>query len=161
MTCILEEKVTELDLTAHEIMDRFAEPFARALAVFVRESSRRDVLGDADRGDSPPDLSKKEGESLDEFLARRLARAIREHDALEKNGTLCSVEVNEESISQAVATRLRWVIKDRGLSQRELAKKIGVTPAALSRVLKNPDSSKVTTLRKISQALDVDLGRIL
>jgi len=91
---------------------------------------------------------------------RELARAIDENEALEKAGKLEVLEINEDTASKMVAARLRWIIRDRGLTQKQLAEKIGVTPARISHVLRNPDRSKVDTLRKIARALDIDLRRI-
>ena len=74
---------------------------------------------------------------------------------------LNTVDVNSESASKAVATRLRLIIKDRGFTQKKLAEKVGVTPARISHVLNNPDRSKVGTLRKIAEALDIDIHKVL
>ena len=149
---------TALELTPQDILTRYAEPFARALAVFVREcSASRQGAGDL----RVTDPSIKCSDPDDESFARELVKAIKENEALALAGQLNTVDVNSESASKAVATRLRLIIKDRGFTQKKLAEKVGVTPARISHVLNNPDRSKVGTLRKIAEALDIDIHKVL
>lgn len=153
-----------MESRAFEIIDRYGEAFARALAVFVRELGGSDALSEGHLGGRSTRLSNdwhNSDEEDDEALARELARTIKENDALAKAGKLEMFEVTEESASKEIAARLRWIIRDRGLTQKELAKRVGVTPGRISHVLRNPDGSKVGTLRKIAQALDIDLRQIL
>jgi len=156
-------RVTALDITPQEAVDRYGEAFARAFAVFVQElagTDARDKTGCGEAQNHPSD-DWSYVEEDDEALARELAQTIKENDALARAGKLEAVEVTDKSASKAIADRLRWIIKDRGLTQRELAKRVGVTPARISHVLRNPDRSKVDTLRRIAQALDINLRQIL
>jgi DNA-binding Xre family transcriptional regulator len=57
--------------------------------------------------------------------------------------------------------RLVAALEARGLNQQDLAAKVGKSPAVVSRVLRNPERSRVTTLRQLADALDVNLGDIL
>ena len=152
-----------MDITPQEIADRYGEAFARAFAVFVRELGGTDPRHKTERrvGAAPPLDDWAYAEEDHEALARELAQAIKENDALAKAGKLETLQVTEESTSKEIAARLRWIIRNRGLTQKELAKRVGVTPARISHVLKNPDRSKVATLRNIAQALDIDLRQIL
>jgi len=149
-----------LENSADEIMQRYAEPFARALAVFVQELSKSDAGGPLHRDADLACSADTAAEGDDEALMKELARAIAENDALEKAGKLEVLEINQDTASKAVAGRLRWIIRDRGLTQKQLAAKIGVTPGRISHVLRNPDRSKVDTLRKLARALDIDLRQI-
>lgn len=145
---------------AEAIFKRFSEPFAHALAVFVRESCQAGLFAEAEGRDKNAG-NQQSTDPLQKHLDQLLARSIKENDRLAKSGKLASVEVTADSASKVVATRLRWIIKERGLSQTELAKKVGVAPPVISRLLRNPDRSRVATLRKIAEALDVDLHNIL
>lgn len=135
-------------------MDRYAEPFARALAVFVKEmaktESREGVVADHER------------DSLDDDdLEPQIAEIVKHNDRLAAAGQLDSLVLDEDAISKAVATRIRWVMNEQGVSQRQLAEQIGVSSSVISRVLKNPDRSKVETIRRIAEALDIELREIL
>jgi len=49
----------------------------------------------------------------------------------------------------------------KGVPQKVLVESLKVNPSYISRILKNPDRSKLATLRKISSALDVELKSVL
>jgi len=138
-----------------EIVNRYAEPFARALAVFVRELRESEAVSDAQPGHPRSEPIQ------DDLLAAELMQAVEKNDAQEKAGNLVTYEVTEETASKAIAARLRYIIRERGYTQKKLAEKIGVTPARISHFLKNPNRSKVDTLRKIADALDIDLRDII
>ncbi len=135
------------------------EPFARALAVFVRECRNGGVVGEPA---AKPVLGKLQSfDELDPALRERLDTIIDADEAAAEAGTLEMMEFTADSPAQAAAKRLRRVLSDRGLTQKELAKVLGVTPAVVSRVLKNPDRSKVATLRRIADALGIELREIV
>jgi len=56
---------------------------------------------------------------------------------------------------------LREIVRSRGISQVELARKAKMDPAMLSRVFKNPDNSKLGTLRRIAKALNVGIEQVV
>lgn len=145
-----------------KLLKRFAEPFARAFAVFARDVSMSRAELEAIEGSRLADRQGLGRESEDGSPnLEELARIIERNDALEKKGKLKCFEINEDTASEALAVRLRRIIKHRGLTQKELAARIGISPVMISRVLKDPDRSKVDTLRKIAQALDIDLREII
>lgn len=49
----------------------------------------------------------------------------------------------------------------RGLTQTDLARKAKMDPAMLSRVLRDPERCRVQTLRRLADALRIDIRRIL
>lgn len=51
--------------------------------------------------------------------------------------------------------RIKELLKEKGMTQKELAEKMGITPPTLSVMLKN--NMTMATLRKIARALDVDI----
>jgi DNA-binding Xre family transcriptional regulator len=136
-------------------MDRFAEPFARAMAVFVAELSATGALRD-DSGVAPCKRAPSQ-----EQLMHQLAETIAEQERLAKRGEIESITVDDNAITKAVAARIRWVMHERGVSQADVSDRVGVSPAVISRILKNPGRSRVDTIRKIAKALDVELRDIL
>ena len=94
-------------------------------------------------------------------LERRLANAVAANDAAERAGTLRECEFDSRSPSHAVADRIKAIAKERGVSQNALASRLGVSPAVISRILRNPDRSKLDTLRRIAAALDVPVRELL
>jgi DNA-binding Xre family transcriptional regulator len=142
---------------------KYAEPFARALAVFVRECADggrdtasqnrthfRRALGE------PIPISE-----LEPSLRKKLNEIINADEAAARAGTLKMMEFTEDSPAEAAARRLRSILAKRGISQKQLAQMLGVTPAVINRVLKKPDRSKVATLRRIADALHVELREIV
>jgi|GEM_PF-4632181 len=66
-------------------------------------------------------------------------------------------EFREENIS-GVASRIRAIMEEKNINQGELAELIGVNPTVVSKVLKSPEKSKLTTLARMARALNVSLS---
>lgn len=136
----------------HSAMNKLGEPFARAFAVFLRE------LYGANNGAPPsPEIVEEYDLPLDDAEAAEMEK----DSASWRAGKLKAIEFTEDTPAQYAGQRLRHVLKAKGMTQAALAKKLGVTPAVVNRVLKNPDRSMVATLRKIAKALGVDLYEIV
>jgi ribosome-binding protein aMBF1 (putative translation factor) len=71
------------------------------------------------------------------------------------------VELTEDSPVQAAASRLRQAADAQGITQSEIARRLDVSPAVINRVFKNPDRSRVSTLRRIAEVMGLDLHQIL
>jgi ribosome-binding protein aMBF1 (putative translation factor) len=140
-----------------QLAEDLAIPFARAFAVFVRtihENERGKPFSKAlDTLSRDPAVRKA--------LERRLANAVAENDAAERAGRLREFEFKAGSPSEAVADRIKAIAKERGVSQNALASRLGVSPAVISRILRNPDRSKLDTLRRIADALDVSVRELV
>jgi lambda repressor-like predicted transcriptional regulator len=142
------------------LTQRYAGPFAKALAVFVRELER-------DRS-TPLDPSTKGANSLSEgpelvisLDQRPLAtRAIADARRRLNEGRLETWPLTATIEGQA-ANRLQHLLKLKGMTQAALARKLGVSPAVVNRVLKRPDRSMVATLRRIAAALHAELWEII
>jgi ribosome-binding protein aMBF1 (putative translation factor) len=100
-------------------------------------------------------------ESLPPDVRRRISRMVEADEAAAKAGTLKMMEFTADSPAEAAARRLRSILAKRGISQKQLAQMLGVTPAVVNRVLKKPDRSKVATLRRMADALHVELREIV
>jgi len=83
-----------------------------------------------------------------------------EHEAL--TGQRPGDFVNGEDFAAEVAAEaLLNARKEKGLTQQQLAKKVGIPQSQISRIERNPDRTTVKTMRKIAKALGVDVSRIL
>ena len=140
-------------------MSNFAVPFAKALAVFVREcecpplSQRRQPHQPLSDDETPT--------GRDEQLSSWARKVAEENRALEEQGKLDQVEFTSDSPAEAAASRLRLAAQRLGVSQKALAEKLGVTPAVINRVFQKPDRSKVSTLKRIARAMGVQLHEII
>lgn len=57
-----------------------------------------------------------------------------------------------------IAQRLKALCKQKGITQKELAARLGITPVALSKSI-NSDA-RISTLKRIAAALNVSLGSL-
>ena len=62
---------------------------------------------------------------------------------------------------KALVIKISGLLKEKNLTQKDLAKKIGITPAALSKILSGRNLTKVATVQKIAKALDVSVGYLI
>ena len=77
------------------------------------------------------------------------------HSALTES---CVVsEINNTGDDFELGSRLRFVRQNAGLSQRELAKRAGVTNAAISLIENNQSSPSVSSLKKILEVIPMSL----
>jgi len=162
----------EQDRRVQQLVDSLGPPFAKALAVFVEELSRHEQsptsVDAAPSGSSggvfsalPARPLPESWDDLSEAARRELEAEIRRNNALLAAGELEAVEFTEDSPAIAAANRLRRVARAKGVSQKELAERLGVSASSVSKVFRNPDRSKVATLRKIADALGVELREIV
>lgn len=68
---------------------------------------------------------------------------------------------DDETAPRFAAARLKWLAFQLGLTQKEIARRVGVSPVVINRIFKNPDRSTVATLRKIAKAMGVKLIELL
>ena len=60
-----------------------------------------------------------------------------------------------------VGDKIRRLRDARALTQEELAKKVGITVAALSRIERNSAEPRPKTRRKLAEALEVDPAELV
>lgn len=56
-----------------------------------------------------------------------------------------------------IATRIAQTLKARGMTQKELAGKLGVSPQALTRIMKGRQNLTLQSIRMIEEVLDISL----
>ena len=52
-------------------------------------------------------------------------------------------------------------MRELGLTQKQLAERAGMKPNSVSRILKDPERSRVSTIRKLADALEADISNLL
>lgn len=70
-------------------------------------------------------------------------------------------EVDEDVRPRIARNKLVLALRERGWTQAELARRMKKSPTAISRIFRNPERSRVDTLREVATALDVDLSDLL
>src|SRR5688500_12603925 len=117
-----------------ELVSQLGEPFARALAAFVNSlnDDARSLIKNHPSGG---------GSGLEALLKERLAETMRRNDAEEKAGTLVEFEFTGDSLKESVVHRIKQLMKQRGMNQRDLAAVLKVSPAVISRILNQPNRS--------------------
>ncbi len=56
-----------------------------------------------------------------------------------------------------IAARIAYALKQKGMSQAQFAEKLGVSPQALTRIIKAQQNLTLLTIRKMEQELGVHL----
>jgi ribosome-binding protein aMBF1 (putative translation factor) len=142
--------------SARRLMDQWGEPFARALAesVCAVEEKRRKTPGTpAGRAAWVPVDSAELPAPVRRRIAASLARGRKAGEA--------AADFAPADLAAPLSQRIRAVARAQGVSQSELARRLKVTPAVISRVFQHPERAKLQTLRRIAQALDVPVDRLI
>lgn len=56
--------------------------------------------------------------------------------------------------------RLKELLKEKGISGKELAEKVDVTPASISNIVQGNSFPKPDLLKQIAEALDIDIREL-
>ncbi len=144
---------TQSDRVSVELTERYGRAFAKALAVFVKELS----CGDPQAGQ----FSQVSGNGLPESVLEVARAEIARNEKLWEAGKLEPVEFTSRSPAVGLVNRLKTVIHERRISQKELARRMGVSPSFISRVLRDPERSRLATLKRIARALDIPLSSVV
>lgn len=67
----------------------------------------------------------------------------------------------DEILHELAKSRIAEVREKRGLTQRELGKRLGVPQSQVSRLERNPDSSTLRQLKRVAEALGVAVTDLL
>jgi DNA-binding Xre family transcriptional regulator len=136
-----------------ELTERYGPAFAKALAIFVKELSNRSEIRSRASAVEAPELPEK--------LQREAEAEIERNGRLRAAGELEAIEFTDDSPAIGLANRLRTVIRERRMSQKELAARLGVSPSFVSKVLRDPERSKIATLQRIAEALGTTLRQVV
>ena len=135
------------------LTDELGDSFAKAFAKFLKETAAPDDTEEA-REELEAKLQSSEGLNV---AGKKYAEQLhREYEALKKEGKAPPL-LRLEDLPKPKPTLLN-LVRQSGITQKELAKKTGMDAAMVSRVLKDPDRSKLATVKRIAHALGVRLG---
>ncbi len=72
-------------------------------------------------------------------------------------------EANEEwlSLSFDIAMRVLETLKAKGMTQKDLAEKMRVTPQFVNKVIKGQENLSLETIEKLGKALDIKLIKVI
>jgi plasmid maintenance system antidote protein VapI len=141
--------------------DRIATAFGKAMDVFMRELG---ILPEPAVALATP--RRHRGTSGAARRGSRMAkRGLGTSESLEDQELLAELEqsvvVTPQTLSDTLQTRLRSALEESELTQRQLAERLGVSPAVVTRILQHPERSKLETLLRVAKAMGTDLARVL
>lgn len=95
------------------------------------------------------------------FNANKLKELSRPLSAAEKD----ELEFRKDNgdwlaISERLALKIRRILREEGRSQYELAERMGVSPAQITKILSGKENLGIKTISKIEQALERNLIEI-
>jgi hypothetical protein len=138
-----------------EMLDVWGAHFARAYAEFVRALSQEPfITGPA----QPTSAAFILQEATDPAALNRARKSHREHLASPHAPT---IDFDPAIPAKTAGQRLKLLLKSRGLKQSEIARRLGVAPSVISRVLKYPQRSRLGTIQKIAKAAGIPLGELI
>jgi ribosome-binding protein aMBF1 (putative translation factor) len=93
----------------------------------------------------------------------RLVKADMIEEAANQNADDADTEwVDADDLALGLAAdRISRARKAAGLTQKQLADKLGIPQSQISRIERNPDRTTVRTLKRIAQALRVDVSKLV
>lgn len=160
MIDLLENRSSQPGQPTDRVQERFAAiavPFAHALAVFFAEyeNARDRMAARSGAGGWSRGLLREPDISAEDLAL------VEQQDAADARGELDKLSLSDIQPERLVAARIRQVLKQRGMTQSELAERVGVNPSVISRVLSHPEKAKVETLRSYAEALGIALYSVI
>lgn len=143
---------------AEAVTEVLGEVFARSLAAYTVEVLRLMQ----DRGLVAADLERWEQAGADEQDPLNGA-PIWVRQAYERSRRPSRSRLTSEPHIRARVTRNRLgvALKQQGMSQKDLAKRLGKSESHISRVFRDPQRCRIKTVQAIADALAVDLSDLL
>lgn len=127
------------------------QQFLEAASVAFRKAVVEPLLPLVSRGGRPRVAG--EWEVADDAASRRrLAEAMGEWDRSGEKPEVIDLQ------RTPIADVIRAAAEKRGITQKQIADDLGVSPAVISRVLKNPSKSKLETLQRIGKVVGVSIS---
>ena len=152
------DQFAELFAERYELMQHLGKLFAESFAVYTVA-----VLDRLDGGESKHcngTTSQSTLSTQEQELLEKAPEWVRSGFAQQKASDVENADVADIRANVA-RNKLVLALRERGMTQAELARALGKSPTVVSRILKAPNRSRVKTLQEIADALDVDLSDIL
>lgn len=81
----------------------------------------------------------------------------REHGTPARGEAADAVEYESARLQRELSTAVTWFMDERGISKRELARRLKVTPGRISQILSGGENLTLRTLATVCTALDAHL----
>ena len=151
--------------STRQLVEELGAPFAQALGAFIVALQQTQVPSHdpmrASRDQLEPELTILDPSDVPPEIQRRFDASYAANRAAEQAGTVKRSIFNPNDFARSMSQRIRAVAKSQGVSQSELARRLKVTPAVVSRVFQRPDCARVDTIRRIAVALDVPIEHLI
>ncbi len=151
-----QDKVAGILAGNEKVMQTFARLFAESFAVYTVEVINRLACAAPEEAGSAPG---RPSASVPDDLASApdWVRAAYERS----RGQGVEAESDAEVWPRVVRNSLALALRKQGMTQADLARKLGKSPTVISRILRDPKRSRVRTLEAIASALGLSLAEIL
>lgn len=100
-------------------------------------------------------------DSLEASISRRHTFSLQKQALLKRKIIVRSEEDPARVLAWAVAQRVREARERQGLRQEDLANKAGIARPNIARLEKGIHIPTLTTLRKVAQALNIDINSLM
>jgi len=79
---------------------------------------------------------------------------------LAREGKLRPLDFDPAVPAKRAGIRLKQLLKERRVKQAHVARRLGMAPSVVSRVLKHPERSRLETIRSIAGAAGIPLAEL-
>lgn len=97
---------------------------------------------------------------IDEYERLMLADIAREAERIMDDPNTKWIDADDYR-AQRAASQLVTIRKERGMTQQQLANKLGMAQTQISRLERNPDRTTLRTLRRVAKALGVKIQSLV
>src|SRR6185295_3904804 len=131
-------------------------PFARAFGEFVR------IVSQPSQPSQPGGRHPKfEISEIDPAKHPQLAARLEKLRSRYQGQKIRFTEFDPAVPARKAVSHLKQIFKQRGIKQADIARKLGVAPSVISRVLKHPERSRLSTINDIADAAGIPLGELV
>jgi transcriptional regulator with XRE-family HTH domain len=134
------------------LSDAYAKSFAQFCSTLINNLEQSDSRSTADAKYDAAAPTRRGAKSLPPEASPRVLAAYLE--AMKSGATMLTGEAARSVIAR---DRLLAALRSSGMSQAELARQLDRKPTVISRILKAPERSRLSTLQEIAAALNVDI----
>ena len=143
---------------AEAVTEALGEVFARSLAAYTVEVLRLMQ----DRGLTAVDRERRAQPGVDEQEALERAPIwVRQAYERSRRPSRSRLTSEPQIRGRVIRNRLGVALKQQGMSQKDLAKRLGKSESHISRVFRDPQRCRIKTVQAIADALGVDLSDLL
>lgn len=136
------------------MIEQLAPIFARTFAEYTHHLLTR-------RADAPAPKNEPPLPTDETVTLASAPQWVREAYEAVLTGTAGPAITDAQAAAYVIRDRLQLGLRSRGINQAELARRMGTSPAVISRVFKSPHRCRLSTLTRIARELGVEVADIL